>query len=113
MKSILVLSIALFSIQISFAQKAKAFEKKSTVQTVLFSGGSVSLSAKEQMKAEVTKSHSYSTNTIANSYLSKCPQCKQEVVVNRTSSKQASKAYTCGMHPASACKEGICPVCKV
>jgi putative DNA topoisomerase len=113
MKLILVLFIAIFSIQITFAQKAKAFEKKLAIQTFIITGNTnVSLSPKERMKTEVTKSHNYSTNTIINNYSPVCPQCKQQLVVNRAGSKQANNVYTCNMHLQVACnKNGECPIC--
>jgi predicted RNA-binding Zn-ribbon protein involved in translation (DUF1610 family) len=114
MKTLFLMLVASLFITASFAQKAKAFNLKPNAPTVIAVGGSSSsLSLKEQMKAEVTKLNSYSTNVSFVKVLPSCPKCREQLVVNRTGSKQLNKVYTCEMHPQMACnKDRRCPVCK-
>jgi hypothetical protein len=113
MKYLSVLLIAFFAAQLTFAQKSKAFETKPNNSTLIKIGTpNVSLSAKEQMKAEVTKAHSYPGTAVIGYYSPKCPKCEEGVAINRTWSKQAVKIYTCEMHMQTACnKDGNCPFC--
>jgi hypothetical protein len=112
MKSLLMLLIAFSTTQFTFGQKAKAFEAKANVQSVIVTGGSnTSLSPKQQMKAEITNIRNHSSVVLGN-YSSDCPKCKEQPAISRTGGKQAVKIYTCEMHPDVACnRNGDCPIC--
>lgn len=113
MKTLLLMLVASLSAITSFAQKAKAFEVRPASSVIVAGGGNSSLSLKEQMKKEVTKTYSYSTSIVLNNVSRSCPSCKTQLVANRVGSKQAGKAYSCEMHPNIACAEnGKCPMCK-
>ena len=105
-----MLIIASFITFTSFAQKAKANQYNFAATTI--KTGIADISLKDQMKNNVTKAYSNFVQSIATTKARKCPQCGEQIAVNRIGSKQASKVYTCTMHPNMACgKEGPCPIC--
>lgn len=134
MKTIIMLFIATFATFATFAQKSKAnspaTKSANTIQTkyvcpmhpeVVSSkqgkcskrGMDLTLSKKEQMKAEVT--HTYTCpmhSDVVSNNPGNCPQCKSKLVVDRRGSKQGVTVYTCGMHlDVSSATAGKCPVC--
>ncbi len=76
-------------------------------------GMDLSLSKKEQMKREVTKTYTCPMhNDVVSSTPRNCPKCSSKLVVDRRGSKQASTVYTCSMHPDVASATGSkCPIC--
>lgn len=92
MKSFLMLVVATLISFTTFAQKAKAnIPSKSTAQV--------------QYTCPMHPD-------IVSSKPGNCPKCKSELVLDRKSSKQASKVFTCSMHPDVASNTaGKCPIC--
>src|SRR5215203_3233471 len=114
MKSLFLVLVASLFVIASFAQKAKAFETRlHASQLILLGNSNSSLSLKEQMKREVTKTNSNSSKISFVKLSPSCPMCREQLVVNRTGNKQGTKVYSCEMHSQMACnKDGKCPICK-
>lgn len=73
----------------------------------------LTLSKKEQMKAEVTNTYKCPMHSeVISNNPGNCPKCTAKLVVDRTGSKQGKTVYTCSMHPdVSSATDGKCPVC--
>src|SRR5215204_6531465 len=114
MKSLFLLLVASLVVTASFAQKAKAFETRPDASELIVLGNSnSSLSLKEQMKREVTKTNTYLSKISFVKLSPSCPMCREQLVVNRIGNKQGTKVYSCETHPEVACnKDGKCPICK-
>jgi transcription initiation factor IIE alpha subunit len=133
MKKIMMLLIAALTISsvTVFAQE-KAGKKDSTQHSVLYScpmhpgvtsdkpgkcpqcGMDLSLSKKEEMKNQVTKTYTCPVHTeVVSAKPGKCPQCKKKLVLSKEEMKmEVMKTYTCPMHPDVASdKPGKCPKC--
>ena len=134
MKRLIILMLMFASTTAIFAQKAKEETSKNGKSTTVMAsytcpmhpevksskpgkcskcGMDLTLSKKEQMKAEVT--HTYTCpmhSDVVSNNPGKCPQCSSKLVVDRRGTKQAATVYTCGMHPdVSSTTAGKCPVC--
>lgn len=134
MKTIIMLFIATFATLATFGQKSKAnssaYKSDINIQTRYTCpthpevkslkpgkcpkcGMDLTLSKKEQMKAEVT--HTYTClihSDVVSNNPGSCPKCTAKLVVDRTGSKQGKTVYTCSMHPdASSVTDGKCAVC--
>ena len=126
---IAALSISTVSV---FAQE-KAGKKDTTQHSVLYSctmhpnvtsdkpgkcpecGMDLSLSKKEDMKKQVTKTYTCPVHLdVAKHDPGKCPQCGRKLNLSPKEQMKAEvvKLYTCPMHPeVSLDKEGKCPKC--
>lgn len=133
MKSLFILLVALTVTLPSFAQKANTPKTKPTAIQVQYScpmhpevvsdkpgkcskcNMDLTLSKKEQMKAEVTKTYTCPIHKeFVSDHAGTCPKCKKQLVVDRRGSKQAATVYSCSMHPDVASdKPGKCPVCNM
>ena len=73
----------------------------------------LTLSKKEQMKAEVTHTYTCPMHAdVVSANAGTCSKCSSKLVVDRTGSKQGKIVYTCAMHPDVASdKPGKCPKC--
>lgn len=131
MKHLIFATVLILSVSFNSFAQTKA-GKKDTVQHTAFytcpmhpdmksdkpgtcpkCGMNLTLSKKEQLKKDVTKTYScpVHTNVITN-HPGKCPKCNSKLVVNRKGSKQGTIVYTCGMHPNEVSdKPGKCPIC--
>ena len=130
MKSLFIVLFALSATFSSFAQKANTPKSKPNVVQVQYScpmhpevvsnkpgkcskcNMDLTLSKKEQMKAEVTNTYTCPMHKeIVSDHAGTCPKCKSQLVVNRQGSKQLAKVYTCSMHPdVTSVKPGKCPI---
>jgi len=133
MKSIFVLLIALTATVSAIAQKANEPKAKPNVVQVQYTcpmhpdvvsakpgkcpkcNMDLSLSKKEQMKAEVTNNYSCPVHTeVVSDHAGICAKCQKELVVDRRGSKQVTATYTCSMHPdVTSNTPGKCPVCNM
>lgn len=136
MKSFLMLLIACFATLATFAQKSKGNptnSKNSTKVQVQYTcpmhsdvvsdkpgkcpkcNMDLSLSKKEQMKREVTKTYTCPVHSeVVSDHAGTCPTCKEQLVVDRRGSKQGKKIYSCSMHPeVSSDRSGKCPICNM
>jgi transcription initiation factor IIE alpha subunit len=75
----------------------------------------LNLSAKEEMKMQVTKTYSCPIHKEVTSHdPGKCPQCGRKLNLSPKEQMKAevTKIYTCPMHPdVSLDKDGKCPKC--
>jgi ssDNA-binding Zn-finger/Zn-ribbon topoisomerase 1 len=73
----------------------------------------LTLSKKEQMKAEVTKLYTCPSHAeVVSNSPGTCAKCSSKLVVDRRGSKQGTIVYTCSMHPNEVrVKPGKCPEC--
>ena len=132
MKSLFIVLVALTATFSSFAQKANTPKTKPNVVQVQYTcpmhpdvvsdhpgkcpkcNMDLSLSKKEQMKAEVTKTI-YTCpmhKEVVSDHAGICPKCKIDLVEDRRGSKQTATVYTCSMHPnVTSDKAGKCPIC--
>ena len=133
MKKIIILALGLLFTSLGvFAQKAK---KDTTLHMTLYSyacpthpnfvgnkpgkcpkcGMDLSLSAKEQMKRDVTKTYNCPAHTdVVSTQKGKCPQCGKKLNLSQKEKMkmEVMKKYTCSMHPDVASdKPGKCPDC--
>ena len=78
-------------------------------------GMELSMSAKEQMKANTFKNYSCPVHVnIAKHNPGKCPKCGKALSLSQKEQMKAEtvKLYTCPMHPdVSLTKDGVCPKC--
>lgn len=133
MKTYLMVLVAFFATLSTFAQKSKANIPNPNPTTVVVQytcpmhpdvvsdkpgkcpkcNMDLTLSKKEQMKREVTKTYTCPMHTeVVSDHAGVCPKCKAQLVVDRRGSKQATKEYTCTMHPDEySSKPGKCPIC--
>ncbi len=147
MKTILMMCIALFATFTTFSQKSKANSTNTQPSTIQVQytcpmhpevvsnkpgdcpkcNMDLSLSKKEQMKREVTKTYtclmhpevsSVKTYTclmhpeVSSVNPGNCPKCSSKLVVDRRGSKQGTTVYTCSMHPeVGSTTGGKCPIC--
>lgn len=78
-------------------------------------GMELTLSGKEKIKKEVTKTYSCPVHVDVSSHdPGKCPQCGKKLQLSAKEQMKAEvgKVYTCPMHPQVALdKEGKCPKC--
>ena len=134
MKPLSLLLIAVLAMIVTFAQKnkANAVSQNSTGNVqVLYScpvhpdvtsksagkcskcNMDLTLSGKEQMKREVTKTYTCRMHAgIVSDHAGTCPKCETKLVVDRKGSKQVNKVYTCTMHPdVKSSRGGRCPIC--
>jgi hypothetical protein len=135
MKKIIIAILALLIATPALFAQTKAGKKDTTQHATLYAcpmhadvvgnqpgkcpkcGMDLSLSAKEQMKVEVTKNYTCPSHVAVTSHdPGKCPQCGKKL---RLSPKEQMKAEvmrtnTCPMHPQVALdKDGKCPKCTV
>ena len=132
MKKLLVLFIAALTIGSgsSFGQKAKQDTVK---HTALYTcpmhpnvkmdkqgkcpqcGMDLSLSKKEEMKREVTKTYTCPVHAeVVSDKSGKCPQCGKKLSLSKKEEMKAEvmKSYCCSMHPdVKSDKPGKCPKC--
>ena len=136
MKSLSILLIALLATTVTFGQKSKANEPNPNstgkVQSMYTCpvhsdvtsdkpgkcskcNQNMTLSPKEQMKMDVTKTYICPMHAeIISDHAGTCPKCKQNLVVDRQGSKQVSKVYSCSMHPeVKMNQQGKCPICNM
>lgn len=131
MKSFLMLFAATFLSFASIAQKSNTQNTKPNIVQVQYTcpmhpdvvsdhpgkcpkcNMDLSLSKKEQMKAEVTNTYTCPMHKeVVSDHAGNCPKCKKQLVIDRRGSKQATTVYTCSMHPDVASNTaGKCPVC--
>ena len=78
-------------------------------------GMALSLSKKEEMKANAVKNFSCPVHLSVTSHdAGKCPKCGRKLNLSPKEQMKAEvvKLYTCPMHPAVALdKDGVCPKC--
>lgn len=77
-------------------------------------GMDLSLSKKEEMKKEVTKSYTCPVHAdVVSDKPGKCPQCRKKLVLSKEEMKmEVMKTYTCPMHrDVASDKPGKCPKC--
>jgi predicted RNA-binding Zn-ribbon protein involved in translation (DUF1610 family) len=78
-------------------------------------GMALSLSKKEEMKAEQMKNYTCPSHTDVTSHApGQCPKCGKKLALSGKEQMKAevTKTYTCPMHPEVALtKDGICPKC--
>lgn len=133
MKQLLILIVALFASSSCLFAQTKA-DKIDTAQHATFytcpmhpnyvshqagkcptCGMELSLSTKEQMKANVTKNYTCPVHVeVAQHDPGKCPKCGKALTLSPKEQMKAEvvKLYTCPMHPDVALtKDGICPKC--
>lgn len=134
MKSFIILLIAIFATSSSFAQKSKSASNPSNkISLTTYScpmhpdvvsnqpgkcpkcDMDLSLSKKEQMKLEVTKSFTCPIHPeVKSDNAGTCAKCSSQLVIDRKGSKQSKKIYTCSMHSeVMSAKPGKCPVCNM
>jgi transcription initiation factor IIE alpha subunit len=134
MKKFMMLLIAALSIStVSVFAQEKAGKKDTTQHSVLYSctmhpnvtsdkpgkcpecGMDLSLSKKEDMKKQVTKTYTCPVHLdVAKHDPGKCPQCGRKLNLSPKEQMKSEvvKLYTCPMHPeVSLDKEGKCPKC--
>jgi uncharacterized protein with PIN domain len=134
MKTIIMLFIATCATFATFAQKSKANLPASKIGTTILANYScpmhpavvsdkegkcpkckmdLTLSKKEQMKAEVTKLYTCPSHAeVVSNSPGTCAKCSSKLVVDRRGSKQGTTVYTCSMHPGAVSdKPGKCPEC--
>ena len=132
MKKVLVLSLILISATCLNAQ-SKAGKTDTTHHAIYYTcsihpdvkmtkpgncpicGMALSLSGKEQIKAEATKSYTCPVHVDVFSHdPGKCPKCGRKLNLSPKEQMKAetAKVYTCPMHPQVALdKNGVCPKC--
>jgi ssDNA-binding Zn-finger/Zn-ribbon topoisomerase 1 len=75
----------------------------------------IQLSAKEQLKSDVTKTYTCPVHLdIISNQPGKCPQCSKDLTLSKKEQMKADvvKLYTCGMHTDVESNEpGMCPKC--
>lgn len=133
MKKIIILTIAFFIVSPALFAQSKAGKTDTTKHTSLYTcpkhpdvvsdkpgkcpkcGMALSLSGKEQMKAQVTKNYTCPVHTdVITHDPGKCPKCGRKLNLSPKEQMKAEvmKIYTCPMHPDVALdKEGKCPKC--
>jgi hypothetical protein len=134
MKTVIVCFIVMFATLASFAQKNKVNSSTSKSGTIIQTfyvcpmhpevtsskpgkcskcGMDLTLSKKEEMKAEVTGSYICPVHSdVASDSPGKCPKCSSKLVIDRWGGKRAATVYTCSMHPdVSSSTNGKCLVC--
>jgi len=120
-------------LSVSVSAQEKAGKKDTTQHTVMYTcpkhsdvvsnepgkcpkcGMDLNLSAKEEMKMQVTKAYSCPIHKDVTSHdPGKCPQCGRKLNLSPKEQMKAevTKIYTCPMHPdVSLDKDGKCPKC--
>lgn len=127
MKRIIILMLMIASTSAIFAQKAKQSKSTEGQTTTAMASYTcpmhpevtsdkrmdLTLSKKEQMKAEVTDAYTCPMHPdVVSNNPRNCPKCNSKLVVGRRGSKQGATVYTCGMHPdVSSATAGKCPIC--
>jgi len=133
MKQILVLTLAFFIASSSLFAQNKAGKVDTTKHPTYYTcpmhsdvvshkpgqcpkcGMDLTLSNKQQMKADVTKTYSCPVHVGVTSHdPGKCPQCGRKLKLSAKEQMKAEvgKVYTCPMHPeVSLNKDGVCPKC--
>lgn len=133
MKKFMMLLIAALTINSVFVFAQEKAGKKDTAQHIVLytcpmhpdvtsdkpgkcpkCGMDLSLSKKEEMKKEVTKSYTCPVHAdVVSDKPGKCPQCRKKLVLSKEEMKmEVMKTYTCPMHPDVARdKPGKCPKC--
>lgn len=133
MKQLLFLTITVLISTSSLFAQTKAGKTDTTKHTIYYTcamhpnivsnkpgkcpkcGMELTLSAKEQIKASVTKNYSCPVHVNVFSHdPGKCPQCgrKMQLSAKEQMKAEVSKVYTCPMHPQVALdKDGKCPKC--
>jgi transcription initiation factor IIE alpha subunit len=132
MKKLIVLLIAISSAAITFAQE-KAGKKDTTQHSAVYTcpmhpdvtsdkpgkcpkcGMDLNLSAKEQMKMQVTKAYCCSAHPdVTSDKPGKCPKCgkKLSLTAKEKMKMEVMKEYSCPMHPdVTSDKPGKCSKC--
>ncbi|TKK66323.1 hypothetical protein FC093_17210 [Ilyomonas limi] len=133
MKRVIILMLLVVCTATTFAQKSKADSAIKNSGTILVQytcpmhpdvisdkqgkcpkcGMDLTLSKKEQMKREVTKTYTCPTHSeLVSANPGNCPYCSAKLVVDRRGTKQGTVIYTCSMHPnVTVTKAGTCPIC--
>ncbi|MBO9202607.1 MULTISPECIES: heavy metal-binding domain-containing protein [Niastella] len=133
MKQILILTVAFLIASTSLFAQTKAGKVDTTKHATYYTcpmhtdivsnkpgkcpkcGMDLTLSGKEQMKTEVTKSYRCPVHVNVSSHdPGKCPQCgrKMQLSAKEQMKAEVAKVYTCPMHPEVALnKDGVCPKC--
>lgn len=134
MKKYLMLFIAVLTIgSVSVFAQEKAGKKDTTQHIALYScpmhpdvkmdkpgkcpqcGMDLSLSNKEEMKKQVTKTYACPVHTnVISDKSGKCPQCGKKLTLSKKEEMkmETMKTYCCSMHPEVVSnKAGKCPKC--
>jgi predicted RNA-binding Zn-ribbon protein involved in translation (DUF1610 family) len=135
MKKIIILALWLFITSINVFAQEKAGKKDTTAHATLYSyacpkhpnfisdkpgkcpkcGMDLTLSAKEQMKRNVTKTYTCPVHAdVVSTQSGKCPKCGKNLNLSKKEQMKAEvvKLYTCPMHPdVTSDKAGKCPKC--
>ena len=135
MKKIIILALGLIVTSGSVFAQEKAGKKDTTQHVKLYSyacpmhpnfisdkpgkcpqcGMELTLSSKEQMKRNVTKTYTCPLHTdVVSTQPGKCPKCGKNLTLSKKEQFKAevAKVYTCPMHPdVTSSKPGKCPKC--
>jgi len=133
MKKIITVLAAIFITTVSLFAQTKAGSTDTTAHAKFYScphhpeitshhpgkcsicGMDLSLSLKEQMKANETKNYTCPVHLDVTSHQpGQCPRCGKKMALSLKEQMKAevTKLYTCPMHPDVALtKDGICPKC--
>jgi len=135
-KKIIILSLSLLITSLGVLAQEKAGKKDTTQHLILYSyacpmhpnfisdkSGKCpkcgmemrALSAKEQLKAEVTKTYTCPSHIeVISTEPGTCPKCGTNLTLSKKEQLKAEvvKLYTCPMHPdVTSSKSGKCPKC--